>query len=104
MSDTIPIKGDDLWVKVVEMLQQNWASIEPEEDGVRVYFINDTSQVFDRMPFESAADAEAALARNGFRRFRDALDLQRFLRALAPPFREGSHPNGPIYSSGRFWR
>jgi hypothetical protein len=35
-------------VKVVEMLQQNWALIEDEVAGaVRVYFISDTSGVFD---------------------------------------------------------
>ncbi len=44
MSDVISIKGEDLWVKVVEMLQQNWASIEPEGEGVRLYFVTDTSQ------------------------------------------------------------
>ena len=106
MSDTIRISGNDLWVKVVEKLQQNWASIEAEGDGerVRIYFITDTSQVFDQMPFDSAAVAEAALARNGFRLFRNAHDLQRFLRAPAPPFTTGSHPNVPIYSSGRFWK
>jgi hypothetical protein len=30
----------DLWVKVVDMLQQNWAAIESAESkGVRVFFI-----------------------------------------------------------------
>lgn len=104
MNEAIPIKGDDLWVKVVEMLQQNWASIEPVNDGVELYFISDASQVFDRIKFASATDAGAALARNGFRRFMDAPDLQGFLSAPMPPFTQGSHPNGPIYSSGRFWR
>lgn len=104
MSETIAIEGADLWVKVIEMLQQNWASIEPAEENVEIFFITDTSQIFDRLTFDSVADAEAALARNGFRRFADAPDLQRFLRAPGPPFTEGTHPNGPIYSSGRFWR
>ena len=104
MSEAIPMSGNDLWVKVVEMLQQNWASIEPADEGVEIYFITDTSQVFDRMTFDSVADAETALSRNGFRRFESAPDLQRFLRAPVPPFTEGNHPNGPIYSSGRFWR
>ncbi len=104
MSDTISIEGGDLWVKVVAMLEQTWANIETEGDAVRVRFINDASQVFDRMTFDSAPDAEAALIRNGFRRFADHPDLQRYLRAPVPPFSAGSHPNGPIYSSGRFWR
>ncbi len=104
MNEALPLKGDDVWVKVVGMLQQNWASIEPVNEGVEVYFISDVSKVFDRIKFASATDAEAALMRNGFRRFRDAPDLQGFLRMPIPPFTEGSHPNGPIYSSGRFWR
>lgn len=104
MSDELPITGNDLWVKVVGMLQQNWASVEPLDKEVAVFFITDTSQVFDGMTFESVADAEAALTRNGFRRFDDAPDLKGFLRAPVPPFTEGTHPNGPIYSSGRFWR
>jgi hypothetical protein len=98
------ITGDDLWVKVVEMLQQNWAAIEPEAEGVRVFFISDTSGVFDDMAFPGQAEAEAALTRNGFRRFRDAPGLQAFLHPPAPPYRAATHPNGRIYSSGRFWR
>lgn len=103
MSNALPIKGDNLWVKVVAMLQQNWASIESDGDRLCVWFINDASEVFDRMPFDSAEAAKVALDRNGFRRFADAPDLQGFLRAPQRPFREGSHPSGPIYSSGRYW-
>jgi len=101
--DELPIKGNELWVKVVAMLQQNWAAIEPAGKGVRVYFINDGSQVFDQMEFGSTIEAEDALARNGYRRFVLVPDAQRFLRAPGPSFTWGSHPNGPIYSSGRFW-
>lgn len=97
--------GCDLWVKVVGMLQQNWAAIEPTDAaGVRVCFITDTGGVFDEMTFFSDTEAVAGLTRNGFRRLADAPDLQSFLRPPDPPFRPGSHPNGPIYSSGRFWR
>jgi hypothetical protein len=103
MSGALPIQGDDLWAKVVEMLQQNWAAIERDAGGVSVFFISDTSEVFDQLSFDDATDAASALARNGFRRFRAAPDLQRFLRAPRPPFKVGNHPNGPIYSSGRFW-
>ena len=95
----------DLWVKIVGMLQQNWAAVEPTDAAaVRVIFITDTSGVFDEIAFGSEAEAVAGLTRNGFRRFADAPDLQSFLRAPEPPFRPGRHPNGPIYSSGRFWR
>jgi hypothetical protein len=52
MNDPIAIQNTDLWVKIVEMLQQNWAVIEAEDaEAVRVYFISDTSGVFDEMAF-----------------------------------------------------
>ncbi len=105
MSETVEIKSQDFWVKVVEMLQQNWALVDCQEDNsVRVCFVNDTSGVFDEMGFQSINHAETALKRNGFCRFSSALDLQTFLRPPNPPFRRANHPNGPIYSSGRFWR
>jgi hypothetical protein len=104
MSDASPIGGNDLWVKVVSMLQQNWASVELTDKGIEVSFVTDAGQIFDRLTFSSAEEAQAALERNGFRRFEDASDLRGLLRAPVPPFVEGSHPSGPIYSSGRFWR
>ena len=58
MSEPVPIQSTDYWVKVVEMLQQNWALIEAAKpEGVCVYFISDTSGIFDEMSFadESAA-------------------------------------------------
>lgn len=65
----VEIHSRDYWVKVIEMLQQNWALIDPEyEKGqVRIYFFLD-------------------------------------LVPPAPPFYRDEHPNGPIYSSGKFWR
>ncbi len=105
MIEPLPISGGDLWVKVVDMLQQNWASIGPAaSDGVRVHFVSDTGGVFDEMVFGSEAEAAAGLTRNGFRRLKDAPDLQSFLHAPEPPFLRGHHPIGRIYSSGRYWR
>jgi hypothetical protein len=105
MSKTISIESRDFWVKVVGMLQQNWALVDPEQSGgVRIHFITDTSAVFDAMNFPLHADAIAALKLNGFKRYADDEQLQSFLRPPEPPFHPGSHPNGPIYSSGRFWK
>ena len=105
MNEPMQIDSRDFWVKVVEMLQQNWAIMDSDPtSGVRVYFINDTSGVFDDMTFSSTIEATEALHRNGFRRFADAADLQSFLRQPSPPFQRVTHPNGPIYSSGSFWR
>jgi hypothetical protein len=105
MTDDVTIQSTDYWVKVVEMLQQNWALIEAgTADRVLVYFVSDTSGVFDEMAFSCVADASAALCRNGFRRYADASDLQSFLSPPPAPFRRRPHPNGAIYSSGRFWK
>lgn len=97
--------SNDYWVKVVGMLQQNWALIVPEQAGqVRVNFITDTSEIFDDLSFPSETDAIAALKRNGFVRYADDTEMQSFISTPQPPFRPGSHPNGKIYSSGRFWK
>jgi hypothetical protein len=105
MNEPVTIQSTDFWVKVVEMLQQNWALIEAEAaDSVRVYFISDASGVFDEIVFPSAGEARVALGRNGFRHFAGNTDLQSFLRPPSAPFYRSDHPNGPIYSSGRFWR
>jgi hypothetical protein len=64
MTDDLPIESTDYWVKVVEMLQQNWALIEPGPvDRVFVYFVSDTSGVFHEMAFPSVQDASGPAAR-----------------------------------------
>lgn len=96
---------DDYWVKVVEMLQTNWALIVPfEGQAVDVHIVAENSGIFDAIRFESRESAEAALARNEFRPFKEDTRAQSFLSPPRPPFRQWTHPNGPIYSSGRFWR
>ena len=105
MTEPVSITSRDFWVKVVEMLQQNWALIEAEANApVRVHFISDASGVFDGLTFQSVNEAEAALQGNGFRRFSASPDLRAFLRPPSAPFQRSRHPNGPIYSSGRFWK
>lgn len=105
MTDAVAIESRDFWVKVVEMLQQNWALVDVTADGAaQVHFIDDAGTVFDTMRFPTEAAAHAALTRNGFQRFATSQRLQSFLMPPSPPFERGAHPNGPIYSSGRFWR
>lgn len=100
----IEIASRDFWFKVVEMLQQNWALVDDGPgEGVTVHFLHDGSGVFDRMEFPNRPAAMAALRRNGFSRFADDAAAQAFIVAPTPPFLAVSHPNGPIYSSGRFW-
>jgi hypothetical protein len=65
MSEPVTIQSTDYWIKVVEMLQQNWALIEAvKPEGVCVYFISDTSGVFDQMSFADEIAAREALVRN----------------------------------------
>ena len=98
------IQSRDYWFKIIEMLQHNWALIDPKADGgVTVYFVGDTSGVFDQIDFADADTAVDALKRNGFRRLADDAHAQSFIRPPQSPFRLQPHPNGPIYSSGRFW-
>jgi hypothetical protein len=99
----IEIKNRDYWFKIVDFLQQNWALIEISETGVVVFFFGDLSGVFDKLSFATEADAVVALKRNGFKRFSQDLKAQKFISAPEPPFYTDSHPNGEIYSSGRFW-
>ena len=104
MSEIVSIQSRDYWFKVVDMLQQNWALADEMPGGVTVFFFGDTSEVFDEMRFDSAETAESALRINGFRRLTEGADAKLFLRSPEPPFIRRPHPNGPIYSSGRYWR
>ena len=104
MNEGIPIQSRDYWFKVIEMLQQNWALIDPAEHEVTVYFVSDASGVFDSLEFDSAEAAETALRLNGFRRFSEDPRAASFLQCPEPPFATRPHPKGPIYSSGRFWK
>lgn len=102
--EPVEIASRDYWVKVVEMLQQNWALVDPASDGARrVYFVSDASGVFDQLDFATEDEAVAALQRNGFRQYAANPDLN-FLKPPSPPFSRHPHPNGAIYSSGRYWR
>ena len=100
----LPIKSRDYWFKIVDFLQQNWALIDPASIGCRVWFFSDTSGVFDQLDFPDIAIAEGALRRNGFARFDEDPEAATFSDKPQPPFVRCPHSNGPIYSSGRFWK
>ena len=105
MEEQVNIQSREYWFKVVEMLQQNWALIDESKEGsCVVYFVGDTSGVFDEMEFQSKDEAEYALRRNGFARYKEDKRAQEFITPPEPPFHYRQHPNGPIYSSGRFWK
>lgn len=103
--ETIEIASRDYWFKIVEMLQQNWALLEPNKgkSGFILYFISDASGVFDQMEFENPAEAERQLRLNGFSKYAEDKQAQGFISPPPPPFHKSNHPNGEIYSSGKYW-
>jgi hypothetical protein len=102
--ENVAIDSRDYWFKIVDFLQQNWALIDTVEDGALVWFFGDTSGVFDNLQFSSVPEAEVALRRNGFKRYSEDTKARDFIAVPQPPFRRQPHPNGPIYSSGQFWK
>jgi hypothetical protein len=103
-TEHVPITSRDYWFKIVEFLQQNWALVDANDTGAVVWFFGDTSGVFDEMKFLSVAEAEQALVRNGFRRYAEDAKAREFVAIPQPPYRRQHHPNGPIYSSGQYWK
>ena len=78
-------------------------------DSALIVFYGDTRGVFDEIDFESVDNATDALIRNGFRKYLLDAEVQEFIGLPESPSRDGKfyeqkHPNGRIYSSGRFWR
>ncbi len=68
-----------------------------------IYFLSDACCVFDRIVLDSTTDARSSLLKNGFQRYDEDPRLLDLTSPPQPPFFEGAHPNGPIYSSGRYW-
>ena len=98
------INSTNYWFKIVEFLQTNWALIEEYEDRAIVSFIDDTSGTFDEIVFPSLEQAVNELMDNGFNLYSQAPYVHGFLKPPTPPFKVVEHINGPIYSSGRFWK
>lgn len=95
----------DYWVKVLGMLQQNWAVVLLGDRGqATVSFVDDNGRVFDELSFPTLADAERGLRRNEFRRFVDDPTLAEFLRPPELPFRREARWITKVYSSGEYWR
>ncbi len=102
MGEEVGIIGRDYWFKIVDFLQQNWVHVDVEADGAVVFFYWDTSGASDRLRFDDFLEPESAFRRNGFNRNCEDSEGQGFIAIPQPPFNERSHPNGPIYSSGRY--
>jgi hypothetical protein len=108
--EEVIITGSDFWFKNVDFLQTNWALITPigASDqvgaGARVWFMSELGGVFDELEFPDEQAAKQALTKNGFSRFTEDDEAKELLAAPERPFSRREHPNGRIYSSGKFWR
>jgi hypothetical protein len=91
------------WVKIVGMLQQNWALPVSLQGRPTLLFVGDTGGMFDRIDFDDEASMRLALVRNGFKEFSAHDDLQIFIVPPEFPLDVKLHPGGFIYSSGEFW-
>jgi hypothetical protein len=96
--------ASDPLFKIVDFLQHNWAVIVESDGEALVVFYGDTRGVFDELAFGSIDDAEKALKRNGFGKYQEDTKAQTFIGLPQGEFSERPHPNGKIYSSGRFWK
>jgi hypothetical protein len=106
----VKISSRDYWFKPGLLVQSRrvpaaelGSDRRSRESAGRLVF-GDTSSVFDEMGFGSAQGAEAALRRNGFRRYAEDREAQEAIPAPIPPFYRRPHLSGLIYSSGRFWK
>ena len=96
---------DDWYVKLVEMLQQNWAIIKLGET-TQIIFVNDPGDVFDIIEVKDQETAHDKLMQNGFDKFsspsrKSFRPLEEF---LTPPFKVvDTRERRNIYSSGEYW-
>jgi len=101
----ITINSTDFWIKVTGMLSQNYALVDKQDNGkFKIFFIGETSWVFDEIEFDSESEAVDGLVRNGFGRYSDNEDLHEFICLPESPFRQVEYMNEPIYSSGKYWK
>lgn len=104
----------DLWFKVVGMLMQNWAIVRDKSAdevqpgsglaGVEIVFFDDHGDVFDTLDYPSHAQAEHALAFNGFTPVTEQPDIKAAAGLPRFPLRRPSSSRRPVYSSGEYWR
>ena len=57
---------EKVWVKVLGMLQQNWAFVEKRPEIFMIHFFDDHKEIFDQLEFKTSDLAVAGLIKNGF--------------------------------------
>lgn len=95
--------SDEIWVKVIAMLQQNWCILEKTDDDVALNFFDDHKTIFDTITYSTQDMARAALIKNGFMPISEVAIIASQV-CNDQPFSEGlEHPQKGIYSSGEYW-
>lgn len=115
------IHSADWWVKVLGMLQHNWALIETSNKKTIVYFfhdlgnqkgysrqynfyqLKDRSAVIDSLEFECMEDAVLGLNKNGFMRLKDNPGPWE-VEQPNKNFYDAREDEEGIYSKALYWR
>jgi len=94
---------EEWFVKVLDMLLQNWATILVTDGAAIIYFVNDHGVCFDRLNYENISEARDKLVRNGFQPV-DLKNKEDYSSMICPQkvLHEGWGSNRPIYSSGNY--
>ncbi|WP_342778962.1 DUF1810 domain-containing protein [Extensimonas perlucida] len=93
------------------MLQQNWAMLaeactadSSAHTGASILFFDDHGLVFDEVVYANAAQAEHALAFNGFTPLSEQPGFRTVAGSPQFPLRRGNRFERPVYSSGEYWQ
>ena len=92
-----------VWVKVIGMLQQNWAFVEKRPKNFMIHFFDDHKEIFDQLEFETIDIASAGLIKNGFE---PVFIHEGFIQTLNDDanFKIASDFDWrKTYSSGKYW-
>ncbi len=96
------INSSDYWIKITGMLQQSYALIDKQENGkFKIFFIGETSWIFDEIEFDSEAEAIEGLNKNKFIKYDK--ELHEFIYLPRSPFSQAEYMMRRIYSSGEYW-
>lgn len=95
--------SDEIWVKVIAMLQQNWCILEKTDDDVALHFFDDHKTIFDTITYSTQDRARAALIKNGFMPISEASIIAGQVSNDQPFSEDPDHPQKDIYSSGEYW-
>ena len=107
----LDVASGPVWFKVTGMLAQNWAIVVDGSmsegmgaAGASILFFDDHGHVFDSLSYPNPAQADHALAFNGY----TPLNEEPGFRAIAGhprfPLTRSDGDSRPVYSSGEYWR